>query len=254
VTLSGAGTAASPLTGAGLSIVLSGTPAAGDQFLIQPTAQAAATIQVALTNPAQIAAAGAVATSAANGNTGNAAIAPGTVLDAANPNLLATTTIAFTSPTTYSVNGAGSFAYTSGANIALNGWQTQISGTPATGDVFTVKSNAGGTGDNSNATAGANQQSQGVLDGGSVSISGAVSGLVTAIGTQAQQVNTAQTAQTAVNSSARSAVQSTSGVNLDDEAAQLMQWQQAYQASAQVLTVAGGLFTTLLDSINGTYS
>ncbi len=254
VTLSGAGTAASPLTGAGLSIVLSGTPAAGDQFLIQPTAQAAATIQVALTNPSQIAAAGAIATSASDSNTGNATIAAGTVLDAANPNLLATTTIAFTSPTTYSVNGAGSFAYTSGANITLNGWQTQISGTPATGDVFTVHSNAGGTGDNSNATAGANQQSQGVLDGGSVSISGAVSGLVTAIGTQAQQVNTAQTAQTAVNSSAQAAVQSTSGVNLDDEAANLLQWQQAYQASAQVLTVASGLFTTLIDSINGTYS
>ena len=42
----------------------------------------------------------------------------------------------------------GSFAYTSGGNIALNGWQVQISGTPAAGDTFTVQSNAGGTGDN----------------------------------------------------------------------------------------------------------
>lgn len=254
VALAGAGTAASPLTGAGLSIVLSATPASGDQFLIQPTAQAAATIQVALTNPVQIAAAGAVATSASDSNTGNATIAAGTVVDATNANLLATTTIQFTSPTTYSVNGAGSFAYTSGANITLNGWQTQISGTPATGDVFTVQSNASGLGDNTNATSGANQQSQGVLDGAAVSISGAVSALVTAIGAQAQRVNTAQTAQTAVNSAAQAAVQSTSGVNLDDEAAQLMQWQQAYQASAQVLSVANGLFTTLIDSVNGTYS
>jgi flagellar hook-associated protein 1 len=117
-----------------------------------------------------------------------------------------------------------------------------------------VQSNAGGTGDNTNATAGANQQSQGVLDGGSVSISSAVSGMVTAIGTQAQQVNTAQTAQTAVNSAAQTAVQSTSGVNLDDEAANLLQWQQAYQASAQVLTTAESLFTTLIDSVNGTFS
>jgi flagellar hook-associated protein 1 FlgK len=254
VALTGAGTAASPLTGAGLSIVLSGTPAAGDQFLIQPTAQAASTIQVAITDPSQIAAAGAIQTSASDSNSGNATIAPGTVLDAANPDLLQTTTIQFTSPTTFSVNGAGSFTYASGANITLNGWQTQITGTPAAGDVFTVQSNAGGTGDNSNATAGANQQSQGVLDGGSVSISGAVSGLVTAIGTQAQQVNTAQTAQTAVNSAAQSAVQSTSGVSLDDEAANLLQWQQAYQASAQVLTTAESLFTTLIDSVNGTFS
>jgi flagellar hook-associated protein 1 FlgK len=254
VALTGAGTAGSPLTAAGLSIVLSGTPAAGDKFLVQPTAQAAATFNVALTDPSKIAAAGAVATSASDSNAGSATIAKGTVLDAANPNLLNTTTITFTSPTTYSINGAGSFAYTSGGNITQNGWQTQISGTPATGDVFTVKSNAGGTGDNTNATAGANQQTQGVLDGGTVSISGAVSALVTGLGAQAAQINTAQTAQTAVNSQAQQAVQSTSGVNLDEEAANLLQWQQSYQAAAQVLTVANSLFTTLIDSVNGTFS
>jgi flagellar hook-associated protein 1 FlgK len=254
VALSGAGTAASPLTGAGLSIVLSATPAAGDQFLIQPTAQAAATFSVALSDPSKLAAAGAIATSAADGNTGSATIAGGTVLDPANPDLLDTTTIKFLSPTTYSVNGAGSFAYTSGGNISLNGWQTQISGTPAAGDVFTVQSNAGGTGDNTNATAAANQQTQGVLDAGTLSINDAVSALVTSLGSQASQINTAQTAQTAVNTQAQQAVQSTSGVNLDEEAADLVQWQQAYQAAAQVMTVANGLFTTLIDSVNGTYS
>ena len=45
-----------------------------------------------------------------------------------------------------------------------------------------------------------------------------------------------------------------SGVNLDEEAANLLQWQQAYQASAQALSVANSLFTSLLDSVNGTYS
>jgi len=250
----GTGTSTSPLAAAGLSIVLSGTPANGDQFLIQPTAQAASTIKVALTTPSQIAAAGAVATSAADGNTGSASIAGATVVDATNPALLTTTTIAFTSPTTYSVNGVGSFAYTSGGNITLHGWQTQITGTPAIGDTFTIQSNAGGTGDNTNATAGANLQAQGVLDGGTVSISGAVSALVTGIGAQAQQINTAQTAQTAVNTQAQTAVQSTSGVNLDEEAANLLQWQQSYQAAAQVLTVANSLFTTLIDSVNGTFS
>ena len=148
VALAGAGTAANPLTADGLSIVLSATPAAGDQFLVQPTAQAAGSLSVALTNPSGIAAAGAVRTSAADTNAGTASIAPATVVTAANPNLLNTTTIQFLTPTTYSVNGAGSFAYTSGGNISLNGWQTKISGTPAAGDVFTVQSNAGGTGDN----------------------------------------------------------------------------------------------------------
>jgi flagellar hook-associated protein 1 FlgK len=85
-------------------------------------------------------------------------------------------------------------------------------------------------------------------------VSGAVSALISGAGAQAQQVNTAQTAQTAVNTQAQTNVQSVSGVNLDEEAANLMQWQQAYQASAQALSVANGLFTTFLDSINGTYS
>jgi len=256
IALTGAGTSTSPLTASsvGLSIVLSGTPASGDQFLVQPTAQAAATIGVAMTDPSDLAAAGAIQTSASDTNTGSAAISAGTVLDPTNPNLLDTATIQFLTPTTYSVNGAGSFAYTSGSNIDLNGWQVQITGTPADGDTFTVQSNAGGTGDNTNALAFANQQTTGVLSNGTISVSGAVSALISGTGAQAQQVNTAQTAQTAVNTQATTNVQSVSGVNLDEEAANLMQWQQAYQASAQALSVANGLFTNFLDAINGTYS
>jgi flagellar hook-associated protein 1 FlgK len=256
VPLTGAGTGASPLiaSSAGLSIVLSGTPAAGDQFLIQPTAQAASTIAVTLNDPSGLAAAGAIQTSASDTNTGSATISAGTVLDASNPNLLATTTIQFLTPTTYSINGAGSFAYTSGGNVDDNGWQVQITGTPAAGDTFTVQSNASGTGDNTNALAAANQQTAGVLSNGTLSLSGGVAAMISGAGALAQQVNTAQTAQTAVNTQAQTNVQSVSGVNLDEEAANLVQWQQAYQASAQALAVANGLFTTMLDSINGTYT
>jgi flagellar hook-associated protein 1 len=254
VALTGAGTAANPLRAAGLSIVLSATPAAGDQFLIQPTAQAAGTLSVALTDPSGIAAAGAIATSGADTNTGTGAIGAGSVVNAANPALLNTTTIKFLTPTTYSVNGAGSFAYTPGGNISLDGWQAAISGAPAAGDVFTVQGNSAGSGDNTNALAAANQQSQGVLSNGTISINGAVSALITDSGSQAAQVNSAQTAQSAVNSQAQTNVQSASGVNLDQEAANLLQWQQAYQASAQALSVANSLFTSLLDSVNGTFS
>ena len=249
VPVSGAGTVASPLTAAGLSIVLSATPAAGDQFLIQPTAQAAGSFNLVLNNPSQIAAAGAVQATAANGNTGTATITSGTVVDSTNPNLLATTTLAFTSPTTYSINGAGSFTYTPGSNITQNGWQVQITGTPATGDSFVVKSNAGGTGDNRNALALAAQQSLPVLDNGTVSVNGAVSALITGIGSVAQQINTAQTAQSAVNSQAVNNQQSVSGVNLDEEAANLLQWQQSYQAAAKALQIGSTLFQSLLTAV-----
>jgi flagellar hook-associated protein 1 len=254
VALAGAGTAANPLTAEGLSIVLSGTPATGDQFSIQPTAAAASSLKAVLTDPSKVAAAGAVQTAASNANTGNAAISGATVLDSTNPNLLNTVTIQFTSATTYSVNGGANVAYTDGGNIAVNGWQVQISGAPATGDVFTVKSNVGGTGDNTNALASASQQNAGVLSQGTTSITGAVSALITGLGSQAQQINTAQAAQTAVNSQALSSVQSLTGVNLDEEAASLLQWQQAYQAAAQSLVVARSLFTTLISSVNGTFS
>ncbi|MFO1467549.1 MAG: flagellar hook-associated protein FlgK [Steroidobacteraceae bacterium] len=249
ISTTGTGTAASPLQADGLSIVVSGAPATGDQFRIEPTAAAAGSLRVAITNTSQIAAAGAVRSSAAAGNSGSGSISAGTVVDATNPNLLATTTIAFTSPTTYSVNGAGSFTYTAGSNITLNGWQVQISGTPATGDTFTVQRNAGGTGDNRNALAIAALQNQGVLAGGSVSLAGALNSLVTGVGTLAQQTNLAQQAQSAVNTSAQQAVQSVSGVNLDEEAAALLQWQQAYQAAAQALKIGSSLFQTLLAAV-----
>jgi flagellar hook-associated protein 1 FlgK len=217
--------------------------------LIQPTAQAAGGFSVLLSNPAKIAAAGAVQATAAAGNTGSATITSGTVVNAANPSLLATTTLAFTSPTTYSVNGAGSFAYAPGGNITQNGWQVQISGTPAAGDTFTVQSNAGATGDNRNALLSAKLQSTPVLQNGTASVSSTVSALVTGIGSKAEQINTAQTAQAAVNTQAVADQQSTSGVNLDEEAAHLLQWQQAYQAAAKALQIGSSLFQNLLTAV-----
>jgi flagellar hook-associated protein 1 FlgK len=255
VTPSGAGTAANPYAADGVSIVLSGAPAAGDQFLIQPTATAGSSISVVMTDPSKIAAAGAILTTAAGTNTGAATISAGTVLDSTNPNLLTPATITFANPpTSFSVNGGPPVAYTSGGNIAVNGWQVQISGAPAGGDTFTVSSNAGGTGDNRNALAAANQQSVGVLNNGTTSITAGVSALITGLGSQAQQINTAQTAQAAVNTQALTSVQSVSGVNLDEEAANLLQWQQAYQAAAQALTIGNSLFTTLIDSVDGTFT
>jgi flagellar hook-associated protein 1 FlgK len=252
VPVTGTGTAGNPLAAEGISIVLSGTPAAGDRFLVQPTATAAASLKVVLSDPSKIAAAGAVQASAANANTGAAIISGGTTLDPTNPNLLNLATITFSNATTYSINGGANQTYTDGGNINFNGWQVQISGTPAGGDVYTVKSNAGATGDNRNALAGAAAQSSGVLANGTATITGAVSALITGLGSQAQQINTAQAAQAAVNTQASTSVQSVTGVNLDEEAASLLQWQQAYQAAAQALAIGNSLFTTLINSVNGT--
>ena len=252
VPVTGTGTSTDPLQANGISITLTGTPAPNDSFLIQPTAPTASSLKVVLTDPSQIAAAGPVAATADATNTGTGTISAPTVIDQANLST-ASTNIVFTSPTTYTVNGTTG-TYTDGGNIDANGWEVQISGTPAAGDTFTVSKNTSGTGDNRNALANAAQQTQGILNSGTTSITGAVSSMITGIGSQAAQVNTAQTAQTAVNTQASNAVQSTSGVNLDEEAADLLKWQQAYQAAAQALTIGNSLFTTLIDSVNGTFS
>ncbi len=252
VPVTGTGTVANPLTANGISIVLTGTPAANDSFLIQPTAQAASSISVAITDPSKIAAGSAIKATAATTNTGSATIDTGTVIDPANAALLTPASIVFATPTTYSINGGAVQTLASTGTIAANGWQVQITGTPAAGDTFNVAQNSGGSGDNRNALASAAQQTTGVLNSGTTSITDGVSAMITDIGSQAAQINTAQTAQTAVNTAASASVNSVSGVNLDQEAADLLQWQQAYQAAAQALTIANSLFTTLITSLNTT--
>ena len=128
-------------------------------------------MSVAITDPSRVAAAAPIRTSAASTNTGTGTVTPGEVLDPTNAALLTTVDIEFTSATTYSVNGAGSFTYTPGSAIDVNGWRVQVNGAPAVGDRFTVRSNAGATGDNRNAFALADALRANVLDGGTKSAS-----------------------------------------------------------------------------------
>ena len=79
----------------------------------------------------------------------------------------------------------------------------------------------------------------------------AVNQLVTGIGIQTSQAQTGATAQQSVLTDATNAQQSVSGVNLDEEAAKLVQYQQAYQAAAEVIKVASTLFTSLLSRSAG---
>lgn len=246
VTLSGAGTAASPFTADGLSIVVSGTAQTGDRFLIQPTRTAVTGFNVLISDPARIAAAAPIKTNTAIANTGTGNISAGQVLDATNPQLRSTVNIDFLTPTTYSINGAGSFAYTSGSNIDVNGWRVQISGTPAAGDRFTVSDNSGGSGDNRNALALADSLKQPALDGGTVSLNVAATRLVGTVGVAASQAQANRSAQQSLQKDTAAALDSVSGVNLDEEAANLLRYQQAYQAAAQLIHVASTLFDTLL--------
>jgi flagellar hook-associated protein 1 FlgK len=248
VTMGGDGSAGNPFTAAGLSIVVSGTPGAGDSFQIQPTSQAAAGFSVLLNSPSQIAAASAVQANAATTNTGTGTVAAATVTDPTNAALSTATSIVFSSPTQYQLNGT-TYTYTPGAAISANGWTTSISGTPAAGDTFTVSSNAGNTGDNSNLFAMIDGLNANSLNGGTTSLIGAANTLVAQVGAQTQQAQANAQAQQAVNTSATNAVNAVSGVNLDEEAANMVKYQQAYQACAQMIQSSSQMFASLMTAI-----
>ena len=166
VSVSGTGTALDPLTFDGLSVVVAGTPANDDRFAIEATRAGSTELRVAIANVDELAFAAPVAASGDLGNTGAASIAVTGTVDIDDANLLATSTITFLDPATYSINGAGSFAYTDGDPIVLNGTEFVISGAPATGDVFTLSANNDAVGDNRNALELAALRDRGVLDGG----------------------------------------------------------------------------------------
>src|SRR5690606_4361708 len=127
--------------------------AAGDQFAIRALEGAAGGLELLIQNPDRVAAAVPVRTRAALGNVGDGAIALAGIVDPAHPDLTSAATIEFTDPTTYSIDGAGAFAYTPGDEIVVNGARVTLTGAPAAGDRFIIESNAGGVGDNRNALA-----------------------------------------------------------------------------------------------------
>jgi len=251
VAMTGTGTAADPFVADGLKLTVSGSAGAGDSFLIKPTATAAAATRVAITDVRQIAAASPVAATAAGTNTGSGAIGGMSVTDATDPNLLTPANITFTSPTTYQINGSGSFTFTPGQPISANGWSLDLTGAPQAGDSFNVAANTAGVGDNTNAVALANIADLGVLDGGNSTLTDAYAQLVGTVGTSTQQAQNGLTAQTALLNQSIAAQQNVSGVNLDEEAANLVRYQQSYQAAAQVISIAGTLFDSVLAAMQG---
>jgi flagellar hook-associated protein 1 FlgK len=242
------------LTGAGMTLTVSGTARAGDEFLVEPTGNAVNGLSLLTNDPSKIAAASPLVASATAGNTGSASIASATVPDT-SAYTRGNYTLSFTSPTAYAVtdasgNPVSTGTYTAGTPITFNGISVALTGTPAAGDSFAIDDNANGTGDNSNALKLAGILNQNVLNGGAESLSGAVNSYVGTVGLLTSQVQNGATAQQSVMQSAQSAQQSVSGVNLDQEAANLVQYQQAYQAAAQVIAASNTLFNSLITAIN----
>ncbi|RMQ44911.1 Flagellar hook-associated protein FlgK [Pseudomonas cichorii] len=128
-----------------------------------------------------------------------------------------------------------------------------LSGSPVVNDTFSIDLTGAGSSDNRNALAGvALQTAKSVgVTGGSVgtSLSGAYGDLVAKVGTRSSQAKSDVTATDAVLAQAKSARDSVSGVSLDEEAANLIKYQQYYTASSQIIKAAQTIFSTLINSL-----
>jgi len=251
-----------PQTVDGLSFALtSGAFTNGDDFVIRATRNAATTINLAITDAKKLAIGSSILSAAANTtNSGTASIstppagstltgklgltystgAPGTFVLA--PSASAITVTVSGVPTIYAAGTA--IPYTSGATIAVGGLSFAISGTPANGDRFTISPS--GPNDNRNGLLLAGLQSQGTLNNSTTSYSSAFSQLVNGVGNKTHELNITAASETSVLEQATAAVQSESGVNLDEEATNLLRYQQAYQAAGKMMQIASQLFDTLL--------
>ncbi|HKT93571.1 MAG TPA: flagellar hook-associated protein FlgK [Paraburkholderia sp.] len=274
-----------PITIGGFSITPSGTVSAGDSFMIQPTAGALASFSVATSDPAAIAAATPVVVSAATTNAGTANVTQGAVgtgysttnlpvtltYDSANGTLDGlpngttvsitaggtTSSVTIDSTATPPVTGVP-YDPTQGATYTItnltdstgaNGTATNVSftmtGTPSNNDTFTVAGNKSGTQDGRNALAIANLTSSTSFTG-STTLTTAYANYVNTIGNAASQLQASNTSQQSLVTQLTSQQQSVQGVNLDEEAANLLQYQQLYQANSKVIQTAASLFQTLI--------
>jgi flagellar hook-associated protein 1 FlgK len=129
------------------------------------------------------------------------------------------------------------------------GYQVSIKGQPQAGDSFTLDFNNNATNDNRNALKFVALETKGTIDNGSLSLSGGYSRLVETVGTKSNLASINTAASKSLLEQTQNMRDSVSGVNLDEEAADLIKFEQMYNANARVISVARELFDTLLNSI-----
>jgi flagellar hook-associated protein 1 FlgK len=250
----------------GMRLDVTGTPTGTDSFLLQPVGRASAGMKCVLDDPNGIAAAAPVTGLVGAANTGTATITQLDVVSSAyDPNT--DTNITFGANGTYTyqlvdyngnVTGTGSGTWTPGQPIAINGYELSLNGVPASGDTIDVVRTAHPESNNGNAQAmvalrdeqlvGRTQRLDGTIAAGET-VTDAYATSLADVGVRVQSAQTSAKISAAASSQADTALGSQTGVNLDEEAARLIQFQQGYQAAAKVLQVAQSIFDTMLQTL-----
>lgn len=264
-------TSSSTVTFDGLTLTFaSGSASAGDSFLIQPTRAGARAFDVLISDPAKLAAAAPIVTGTTFTNRGSGVIGSASV-DASylTAPLAAGVTLTYDSASNSltgfpagahvavkradgSADPASPYApgaainYSAGASFSFDGITFSLSGKPADGDTFTVARNVGGVSDGRNALQLAALQNKKTIGGNTSSFNDAYAQLVSTVGNKTRQLQISNVAQTSLTAQIRSVQQSVSGVNQDEETANLLVFQQMYQANAKVIQTASAMFDSIL--------
>ena len=239
----------------GLTITV-GTPApsANDRFLLQPVTRAANDARRVLSDPRGLAAASPLEAVRGVANGGTATVGSLSLVSASvNPQN--TASIAFTNGSgaytwelrdrsSNALVSSGTGTWAAGSPIALNGFELRLDGVPAAGDSFSVARTAQPQANNGNALALAALRDQRMVGG--QTITDAYASMMAGVGVRVQGARSASEISHSVAGNAEAQRSSQVGVNLDEEAARLLQFQQSYQAAAKILQVAQSVFDTLL--------
>ena len=252
----------------GVEFTFSGNARQGDTFLVRPTINGAADFKVLANDVSQIAAASPVLTNMPLGNTGTGKISEAKVdrdFTAATPLPIAFTFNKAAGETTgtltvtpaglpvYEVTDKGvkelidgDIAFKDGATYSVGGVLVTLTGAPGNGDKFEILNNNSGVGDTRNIAALGELQTKNIFNGGSATLQSSYAQMVSEVGNKTREVQiNAQAGYTQLEQ-AQSAAANVSGVNLDEEATNLIKYQQAYQASSKVMQIASTIFDTLL--------
>ncbi|MFJ4293240.1 flagellar hook-associated protein FlgK [Cupriavidus sp. NPDC089707] len=249
-----AASASYPLTfsAEGFSVSINAAMGATDSFTIQPTRNAATGFDMAISDPARIAAASPARADAAATNKGSATASLGNVAPGFTP-MAGKITAVYTATGYVFKDAAGTdlapqptgVANGSNTDYDIGGLTFSFGGTPSVGDSFTLGGNAGGVKDNGNMLDLAKLQNAKTV-GGVSSFSDAYAQLVNDVGTRAKSVKIASASQDSITTQIKTAQQSVSGVNMDEETVSMLRFQQLYQANARVIQTATSLFDTII--------
>ncbi|HAT1866188.1 TPA: flagellar hook-associated protein FlgK [Legionella pneumophila] len=229
-----------------------------DRYTLTPTRGAARDFAIQIKDAYEIALASPVKTTASLNNTGQGQIILGSVLNTAVVNKQFR--IDFISDTQYNLvnvtdsTTTGPFAFVPNTNNIIQipdgitpSYSVVLSGIPKSGDQFTTDYNSGGFGDNRNGLILSNIQQNKIFSNGSETLFDRYGNLLAEVGGRTNQAKTSFESADILHKQALDFQDSKSGVNLDEEGANLLIFQQAYQAAGKLMEISNQIMNLLFD-------